>query len=318
MLSYAQACAQLNTVNGKAVSLSSSQVVLGVWNTTTQTFTAGSSPVNAVKVTVQLTSANGNAVSLFFANAVGMASANVTASSIAAGKQWDVVFSQDVSESYATDLSNAVTGTQDALSAFNQYSPLSNFGVVQHTGWGSTWASLQPVGTNYTSLNTTIGKLLDCQSATTTEYDVAPYPSITPTTLTPRCSGSDLATGLQQAINMFTSTAYTSSTPAGVRKAIIVSSDGESNTNPNGQHGSDSDSQLNTLATSTAATAWNTYGISVFVLLYYHGSDTDDDVTELQSLVQGEGTYTQVSDPTDVPAALQSIIVNNLSYALVQ
>ncbi|MGO9469410.1 MAG: TadG family pilus assembly protein [Isosphaeraceae bacterium] len=321
VLSYAQQAASLNKANGQAVTLNSSDVVLGTWNGNTRTFTAGAQNANAVQVTVNLTSARGNPVGTFFAGAMGIRSNNVSTTATAAVKQWDVVFDQDISESYNTDLSNAVAGTQDALASFQQYAPWSNFGVAQHGGWGSTWASLQPVGANFSSLNTTIGKLVDCANSTLKNtYNVygGTNTSIAVTTLTPDCCGSDLATGLQQAINMFTSAAYTSSAPPGTRKAIIVSSDGMSNANANGQHGGDTDTQLNTLATQTAATAWNSYGISVFVLLYYHGSDTEDDVTVLRSLVQGEGTYTQVNDASDVPGALQSIIVGNLKYNLVK
>ncbi len=320
VLSYAQDAASRNTANGQAVTLNASDVVLGTWNANTRTFTAGVQSANAVQVTVNLTSTRGNPVGTFFAGAMGIRSNNVSTTAIAAVKQWDVVFSQDISASYATDLSNAVAGTQDALASFKQYAPWSNFGVAQHGGWGSTWASLQQVGANFSSLNTTIGKLRDCQSVSGNTYNVygGTNTSIAVTTTTPACCGSDLATGLQQAINMFTSAAYTSTAPPGTRKAIIVSSDGMSNQNSNGQHGSMNDTQLNNLAAQTAATAWNTYGISVFVLLYYHGSDTQNDITVLKSLVEGEGTYTQVNDPSDVPGALQSIIVGNLKYALVK
>ena len=153
-------------------------------------------------------------------------------------ERWDVVIAQDISSSYSADLSYAITGHQVLLADFNQYSPSSNFGVVQHTGWGSTWAALQPVGSNYSTLNTTIGNLADCSNNTTSAYNVygGTATSIAVTTQTPACSGSDLATGIQQAINMFNSAAYTSTAPAGTAKAIIISSDGESNASSNGQH----------------------------------------------------------------------------------
>ena len=71
----AQACAQLNTANAQPVTLQNSDVVLGTWNATTQTFTAltgsSTSGANAVQVTVNLTAANGNPVNMFFANVLG-------------------------------------------------------------------------------------------------------------------------------------------------------------------------------------------------------------------------------------------------------
>jgi Flp pilus assembly protein TadG len=325
VLANAQACAQANTVNGQAVVLQSSDVVLGTWNPATRTFTAltgsAQSGANSVQVTVNLTAARGDPVSLFLGSVIGMATENVTASAIAAGNRWDVVIAQDITDSYSADLSSAVNGHQLLLADFNQYSPSSNLGVAQHTGWGSTWASLQPVGANFSSLKTTIGKLADCSNNTTSAYNVygGTTTSIAVTTQTPACSGSDLATGIQQAINMFNSAAYTSTAPAGVGKAIILSSDGESNASSNGQHPSSkyTDTQLNTLAQTTAANAW-AQGISVFVVFYYHGSDSGADTTLLQSLVQGHGTFTQVADPTQVPTALDTLFRGSLTYGLVQ
>jgi hypothetical protein len=113
---------------------------------------------------------------------------------------------------------------------------------------------------------------------------------------------------------MFNSAAYTSSVPVGTGKAIIISSDGESNASANGQNPSPthSDATLNSMATTDAQNAWRNYGISVFVVLYYHGSDTSDDITELQSLVQGSGFYTQESDPTQLPAALDRLFSSSM------
>src|SRR5208282_4961408 len=164
-----------------------------------------------------------------------------------------------ISESYSADLSYATSGHLALLNDFNSYSPGSYYGVVQHTGWGSTWAALQATGSNYTSLYNTVSNLTDCDGATTGAYNVygGTTTSTAVTTQTPSCSGSDLATGIQQAINMFNSTAYTTVSPVGTAKAIVISSDGESNASSNGQHPSSSytDAELNTLAQTTAQNA---------------------------------------------------------------
>ena len=80
--------------------------------------------------------------------------------------------------------------------------------------------------------------MADCSNSTTSAYNVygGTTTSNAVTTQTPLCSGSDLATGIQQAINLFNSTAYTSVAPTGTAKAIILSSDGESNASSTGQH----------------------------------------------------------------------------------
>jgi hypothetical protein len=194
-------------------------------------------------------------------------------------------------------------------------------GVVQHTGWGSTWASLQYIGSNYSTLNTTIGNLADCSNNTTSAYNVygGTTTSIAVTTLTPACSGSDLATGLQQAINMFNSSAYKANCPAGTAQAIILSSDGESNASSNGQHPSSqyTDAQLNTLAQTTAAAAW-AQGIAVYVVFYYHGSDSGADTTLLQSLVEGAGSFQMVTTASQVPTALDNLFQGSMIYGVVQ
>ena len=263
VISNAQSCVAANKANGQALSLASSGVVLGTWNTTARSMTAlsgtAANNANAVQVTVSLASAAGNPVSSFFAQVMGVKTENVSASAIAGANRWDVIISQDISESYSDDLSYAIQGHQTLLADFEQYSPSSYLGVVQHTGWGSTWASLQQVGTNNTTLNATMGSMQDCSNNTTSAYNVygGTTTSIAVTTQTPNCSGSDLATGIQQAINMFDSSAYTASMPAGTSRAIILSSDGQSNASSYGQHASPTwtDTTLNTLAQTTAAAA---------------------------------------------------------------
>jgi Flp pilus assembly protein TadG len=325
-IANAQSIASSNTVNGQSFTLSSSNAVLGIWNTTAGTFGAlsgsGTANANAMKVTVGLTSSGSNAVSLFFGKVFGLSSANITATATAAASRWDIVVAQDISESYSADLAYATSGHLALLADFNTYSPCSYYGAVQHTGWGSTWASLQAVGSNYSSLVTTMNNMQDCSNNTTSAYDVygGTTTSIAVTTQTPNCSGSDLATGIQQAINLFNSSAYTSVAPAGTSKAILISSDGESNASSSGQHSSSNytDTQLNTLAQTTAQTAYNTYGIDVYVVLYYHGSDTGADTSLLQSLVQGKGTFTQVSNPADIPVALEGLFHGGVVYGVVQ
>ena len=78
-----------------------------------------------------------------------------------------------------------------------------------------------------------------------------------------------------------------------------------------------SDNQLNTLAQTTAAAALAD-GISVYVVFYYHGSDTGADTSLLQSLVEGTGTFTEVSNPSQVPSALESLFHGGVVYGVVQ
>ncbi len=80
----ALATAALNTTDASPVVLiPATDVVVGTWNSGTSTFTAGGASPNAVKVYARRTKALGTAVPLAFAGMFGMASCDITVSSIA-------------------------------------------------------------------------------------------------------------------------------------------------------------------------------------------------------------------------------------------
>lgn len=291
-------CAKLNKANGQVVTLTTSNTVLGTWDTTTGAFTATTTNPNAIQVNVPLTSANGNAVNMFFGKVLGLTSANVNASAIGCAGRWDVVVVIDRSSSFAQELSTAVSGIQNVLSSLKQYCPSSYMGVVTFNGQGYTTAAMQQVGTNYSTLQSAINGIVDCQSGG------------------PPCSGSDLAAGMAAGIALFSSSGY--SPPAGTRKAIIFVSDGAANVTSQCLNNTLSDTQDNTLAATEAHNAYTNSSISVFSLLYYHGSDTQTDVNAMQALIQGQGTFLNEPTASALPADLKAIIVNNLTMQLVQ
>ena len=105
--------------------------------------------MNAVQVTVNLTAARGNPVSLFFANVLRVcSSANVTATAIAGVKRHGRGHGpgHHPDPTLPRTCPTRSTGQQTILSDFNTYSPGSDVGVVQFTGWGSTWVAMQQVG----------------------------------------------------------------------------------------------------------------------------------------------------------------------------
>jgi Flp pilus assembly protein TadG len=69
----AQSVAEQNYVDGSPLTLLSSDVQTGTWNSSTGTFTAGGSSPNAVRVIAYRTTARGTAISLF-AQAIGKSS----------------------------------------------------------------------------------------------------------------------------------------------------------------------------------------------------------------------------------------------------
>jgi hypothetical protein len=83
--SYADALdiASRNRVDGTPVTIKTTDVVLGYWDTTRRTFTAGGGNINAAHVTVHRTKANGNPITLYFAQAIGFNTVDVSASATA-------------------------------------------------------------------------------------------------------------------------------------------------------------------------------------------------------------------------------------------
>jgi Flp pilus assembly protein TadG len=75
--------------DGSSVSVSTSNVVVGIWNTSTKSFSASGSADNvtkfqAVQVTASRTKSGGNAIPLLFGMVVGAKTCDVTATSVAA------------------------------------------------------------------------------------------------------------------------------------------------------------------------------------------------------------------------------------------
>lgn len=75
---------QNNTASNTNLSVSSDDVVVGVWDSTNKTFTAGgaSDEINAVKVTVRRDSTTNGPIQLFFGSVVGVSTVNVNAGAV--------------------------------------------------------------------------------------------------------------------------------------------------------------------------------------------------------------------------------------------
>ena len=85
--------------------------------------------------------------------------------------------------------------------------------------------------------------------------------------------------------------------PLGTRKAVIFISDGAANIGSGCVNKKLSDNADNALAATEANNAWTSQGISVYSLLYYHGSDDETDIGAMQALIQGTGQYIQNQVP---------------------
>lgn len=81
--SAAIAVASANTVCGKQVQVSDSDVTFGWWDSTQKTFTANTQQTNAVRVTTSLTPTRNNAIPTYFASFAGKSLQTINASAIA-------------------------------------------------------------------------------------------------------------------------------------------------------------------------------------------------------------------------------------------
>lgn len=89
VVAAAQAMALKNQADGYVVSLASSDVIVGIWNRSSRTFSSSGTANNsttyqAVQVTARRTAATSTAIPLLFAEVLGIKTCDVTATSVAA------------------------------------------------------------------------------------------------------------------------------------------------------------------------------------------------------------------------------------------
>ena len=84
VVSAAQSFASANMPSGQyGTVVQSTNVTLGTWSPTSNTFSSGGTNPNAVRVTGLNTAANGNAVPMYFGNLWGKTSNDLTATAVA-------------------------------------------------------------------------------------------------------------------------------------------------------------------------------------------------------------------------------------------
>jgi Flp pilus assembly protein TadG len=284
--------ARSNIVAGKPLMINDSDIELGHWDPQTNQFVPhGGSSQNkstAVRVTAKLTKENHNPVNLIFAPILGIKSVDLTVSAVAGfAPAPDIVIVQDITSSFSAELADAKDGDQALIDAlYLNGSGRSDVGFVVHTGWGTTLAPLQPISSNYTALTQIISNTKLCGNSGM-----------------PVCSGTDIASGLEEAIKVFSDPNYTSS--VGSVKAIVLVSDGEPTQNSSGAHPKLTDSQLLTLAQQKADEAW-AQNIHIYVV-YFNRDGDQSAAAKVATLKRGSGDFVQVSNPKHLPDALEKI-----------
>lgn len=286
------------SLNGTAID--SNDVEFGRWNFDTKTFTLTNLPsqVNAVRVSARRAASNGNALPLTLGRTFGFTSTDISVTAVAAfsmQEPWDIALTQDVTGSFVEELEYAKEADQNLLDCMASQSPAETmFGIVVHTGWGKKWASLKQLATNYSSLQTSINNIKSCGQ-----------------TGMPVCSGTDIAAGLEKAIEML------DASPSGPdnKQAIVLVSDGQPEPSSAGSHPSSSQTQLKNLAKAQADSAWSK-GYHIFIVYF----DNDGNTTAkdfVKSLIRGEGVFLSTPDPEELPDLLSSICGNLVNLRLV-
>jgi Flp pilus assembly protein TadG len=295
-------------------------VVLGSWppaqpctaGTACALPACGSSGCNAVKVTTRMTAANGNPLSLFFAQMIGRSSFDITATSVAAyggttAQALNIVVAQDISQSFTNSNSCPDTGLGTnciayakaaetaLLSCVNKAGSGSKFGVNLLTGTSTTGAAFQDATTTTgnQTLSTKINAIGGCG-----------------TNGMPACSGTNFAPALTSSTNLICPSGNCTATSTGPKNAIVFITDGEPNCS--GMSGGAAACE------NAAITAVNTAaaeGIDVYVIFY--GPANSSDAAWLQTLPRGKGTYLNAPTSDQIKSGAQQICLQNQPPRLV-
>jgi Flp pilus assembly protein TadG len=298
----AKAIGASNTVNGQPLTLQDTDIELGSWNASANEFTklnaADENKATAIRITGRLSAARGNQINLVFGPILGFRNKELTVSSIVGFAQAaDLVIVQDITSSFAAELSDAKQGDQALLDALHMDGQgRSSLGIVVFTGWGQTISPLLKINTNYGALSSDISSVNHCGSAGM-----------------PICSGTDISAGLEQGIAVFNDPSYPSTSPTG--KVIVLVSDGEPTQNSQGSNPALNDVQLMTRAEQKADEAW-AQGIHVYVV-FFNRDNSATAAANLDRLKRGRGDFVSVTDANQLPVALEEI-TRKLPTALVR
>ena len=208
--------------------VSSSTVTVGTWTASTKSFAAGGTYPNAVKVEGNMTSGNGNALSVPFGGMFGLGSVNMSSSVVAlasgshttsvtssgsGANQFNIILLNDISQSFSPELSNMKAGDTSIVDC------LSSASSVGLTTFDGTATVQQPItalssSSNLTTVKNAISALGSCG-----------------TSGMPSCSGSNVAGGLYGAISQYNTSAYNPATHTGISNNIVIFTDGDPNEN---------------------------------------------------------------------------------------
>ena len=250
--------------------VTSSTVTVGTWTASTKSFAAGGTYPNAVKVVGNMTSSNGNALSVPFGGMFGLGSVNMSSSVVAlasgssgitittsgsGSNQFNIILLNDISQSFAPELSNMKAGDTSIVDCL---SSASNVGLTTFDGTATVHQPITALSSssNLTTVKNAISALGSCG-----------------TTGMPSCSGSNVAGGLYGAISQYNTSTYNPATHAGISNNIVIFTDGDPNENSgvtygklqgtytagnDGSYDQGASGNMGSTTTHTSSTTWMT------------------------------------------------------------
>lgn len=282
-----------NVINGKPLVLLDSDIELGTWDSSNRTFqplaTLDESRATAMRITARLTKQRGNPVGLIFAPLIGHSSTDIVVSAVAGyGQAADVVIVQDITSSFDKEIADAKIADQALVDTlYAKGSGVSAIGFAVHTGWGKTLSPLRNIQSEYSTISSIINSVKLCGNSGM-----------------PICSGTDIAAGLEEGIEIFSDPDYLSGI-AGATRAIVLVSDGEPTASSSGSHPTLNAGQILELAKQRADEAW-AKGIHVYIV-FFNRENSASAAAKVSQLPRGKGTFIQVTDAQKLPEAMVEV-----------
>jgi Flp pilus assembly protein TadG len=263
---------------------------------------------NAVKVTTQRSTTNGNSLKLVFAPLVGYSTFDVTATAIAtfgpgpgAQTKWFVTIIEDISQSFSQQLSNAKAADLALMDCIKNNSAAgSKLGIALFTGTSPAGIYAPQVAvsdsTNYNNMKTKINNIQQCGG-----------------TGMPACSGSNVSSGMNAAITSMCPQASTCPLAASTQtsQALVIITDGIPNCSSSIPNCSNSTLLANAVAAADKA---KSEGIDVFTV--YYGTSSSD-AAWLATLIRGNGKAFTTPTPSQLAGLMQQVCSSSLSHRLV-
>jgi Flp pilus assembly protein TadG len=305
----------LNVVAGDSALLDPARdVVFGGWDFDGKFFDPSADFVNAVKVTVRRDGDSpGGAVPLMIGRVLGTDAAETksTGSSIGALRAREVMIVQDVTHSFADEMSEARQADILLLDFMHENGfPGDALGMVSFVGAAEVWTPLGQIGSTYGSTRAQWLNLDWCNrnywpfTVLYTElFHDAPQmincSAGSPTVTYYQDSGTNQGSGLELAIDRLIDTG---TTDAHALKTIVIISDGKPQCVP---EGTACDGEVAAFGVEMADRA-EAENISIFSVSMNETADPEQSAY-LESLIRGYGTFYETPDATELPIILEKI-----------